>query len=72
MEDFFILQDAFFKLLFVVMALSVAIVTLRKFDKLIGIDFKNSFKKVEENAQAFSIYIGLRFIGIAIIISSII
>lgn len=72
MGDFFIVQDAIFKLFFVVMALVIAVLTLRKFDKLIGIDFKNSFKKVEQDAKAFSIYIGLRFIGIAIIISSII
>ncbi len=70
--ELFILKDALFRLFFVVMALVVAVIALRMFDKLIGINFKESFKKVEQDGKAFSLYIGLRFVGIAIIIGSII
>jgi hypothetical protein len=70
--DSFLLLDFIIKLFYVVVALIIMVLFLRWFDKLVGINFKASFTKVLEDGKAFSIYIGLRFIGISILISSII
>lgn len=39
---------------------------LRVFDKLLGIDFKSAFDKIEAHPVAMSIYFGLRFLGMAL------
>lgn len=70
--DSFLLFDFLIKLFYVIVALGIMVFILRGFDRLTGVDFKDSFKKVTEDGKAFSIYTGLRFIGIAILISSII
>ena len=71
MENF-LLVDFVIKLFYIVMALIVMRLLLRWFDKVVGIEFKESFKKVSQDGKAFALYIGLRFIGISILISSII
>ncbi|UTJ05381.1 hypothetical protein [Arcobacter roscoffensis] len=68
----FILIDFMLKLLAVLVALGVLIVALRAFDKYTKVDFKNSFEGVRNDPKAFALYIGLRFIGVSILISSII
>lgn len=70
--DTFLFFDFLIKLFYVIVALIIMVAALRAFDKYIGVDFKDSFKKVLQDEKAFSLYIGLRFIGVSILISSII
>ena len=53
-------------LLALIILLSGMFAILRVFDKLLGIDFKRAFDKIENNPIAMSIYFGLRFLGVAI------
>ena len=53
-------------LLALIILLSGMFAILRVFDKLLGIDFKKAFDKIENNPIAMSIYFGLRFLGVAI------
>jgi len=39
---------------------------LKFFDKLLGIDFKKAFDRIEECPKAMSHYYGLRFLGTSI------
>ena len=39
---------------------------LKFFDKLLGIDFKKAFDKIEQDPKAMSHYYGLRFLGTSI------
>jgi len=41
-------------------------VLLKFFDKLLGIDFKKAFDRIEECPKAMSHYYGLRFLGSSI------
>ena len=58
------------KILIALLALSILFTgvfgILRVFDKLLGIDFKVAFDKIEGNPVAMSIYFGLRFLGMAV------
>ena len=45
---------------------------LKFFDKLLGIDFKKAFDRIEECPKAMSHYYGLRFLGTSIAIGLII
>jgi len=47
-------------------------VLLRFFDKLLDIDFKKAFDKIEECPKAMSHYYGLRFLGTSIAIGLIV
>ena len=69
--DSFLLFDFLIKLFYVMVALGITRLALRAFDKYTGVDFKKSFKGVQDDPKAFALYIGLRFLGIAILISSI-
>ena len=41
---------------------------LRVFDRLLGIDFKEAFNKIEECPRAMSFYFGMRYLASAITI----
>lgn len=47
-------------------------VLLRFFDKLLGIDFKKAFDRIEQCPKAMSHYYGLRFLGTSIAIGLIV
>lgn len=47
-------------------------VLLRFFDKLLDIDFKKAFDKIEQDPKAMSHYYGLRFLGTSIAIGLIV
>lgn len=47
-------------------------VLLRFFDKLLDIDFKKAFDRIEECPKAMSHYYGLRFLGTSIAIGLIV
>ena len=70
--DKFLLLDFIIKLSYVLVALGIMVVALRQFDKFVGVNFKESFKGVLNDSKAFALYVGLRFIGVSILISSII
>lgn len=68
----FLLFDFITKLVYVLVALGIMTLVLRAFDRLTDVNFKESFKGVQNDPKAFAIYIGLRFTAISILISSII
>ena len=70
--DIFLVFDFFLKLFYVVVAFVIMRLALRAFDKYTGVDFKKSFKGVQDDPKAFALYIGCRLLAIAILISSII
>ena len=45
---------------------------LRAFDKLLGIDFKEAFNKIENCPRAMSFYFGMRYLASAIAIGFIV
>lgn len=45
---------------------------LRVFDKLLGVDFKEAFNKIEECPKAMSFYFGMRYLATAIAIGFIV
>lgn len=47
-------------------------ILLRFFDKLLDVDFKRAFDKIEECPKAMSHYYGLRFLGTSIAIGLIV
>ena len=47
-------------------------VLLRFFDKLLNVDFKAAFNRIEQNPKAMSHYYGLRFLGTSIAIGLIV
>lgn len=63
--------DFIIGLIRVLVAVLLIVVVLRLFDKLTGTNFKETFKKVRNDAQAFALYRGLLLIAAAILIGSI-
>lgn len=45
---------------------------LRVFDKLLGIDFKEAFNKIEQCPRSMSFYFGMRYLATAIAIGFIV
>lgn len=63
--------DFLLGLLRVLVAVILIVAVLRLFDKLTGTNFKESFRKVREDAKAFAHYRGCLAIAAAILIGSI-
>lgn len=68
----FLQMDFIIKMINLIVAVLVFLTFLRIFDKITGVDFKTTFKRVQDEAVAFSLYRGLLLIAGAILISSII
>lgn len=56
----------------VVLFLGAQFVVLRVFDKLLGIDFKEAFNKIEVCPKSMSFYFGMRYLATAITIGFIV
>ena len=66
----FLAIDFLIKLFYALITLVMFFAVLRYRDKVIGIKFKESFKRIEKDGKALAIYFGSTSIAVAIIISS--
>lgn len=56
------------QLVVAVFAALLLLFVLRRFDKSLGRDIKSTLDRIHDNAMAAALYLGLRFVGAAILV----